>query len=172
MLTEKEINTLRGENEYLLAEIAEVNELIKQKQQEIEALKIRAAKITEMQSRLDMNLLQFEQMQNNIGYKQQQAEGTAERMGEMEKELLAAIRLQNKTAAIVKEHTSLKANLLDTTNELDQAAALYKKVQQLKSSLTQSQSSLEISKIEIQGLKDELAEVKALNTMLLEKKKL
>jgi hypothetical protein len=91
-------------------------------------------------------------------------------MEEMENQLLAAIKVQNHNAVIIKEHSSLQANLLDTNNELEQAAALYKKVQQLKSSLTESKSSLEIAQIEITNLKEELAEVKELNILLREKK--
>lgn len=171
MLTEKQIKQLKGENELLLLQLEDVNEVIKQREQELEELRRIANKAREMQSQLDMNLLEFEQMQNSIGEKQQQAQGASVRMEELEKELYSSIKIENRYNNMLNEHISLQANLLDTSNELEQAAALYKKVRELKSSLAQTQSSLEMGQIEIENLKDELAETKELNMLLREKKK-
>ena len=171
MLTEKQIKQLKGENELLLLQLEDVNEVIKQREKELEELRRIATKARQMQSQLDMNLLEFEQMQNNIGEKQQQAKGASVRMEELEKELHNSIKIENRYNNMLDEHISLQANLLDTSNELEEAAGLYKKVQQLKASLTQTKSSLEMGQIEIQNLKDELAETKELNILLREKKK-
>ena len=171
MLTEKQIKQLKGENELLLLQLEDVNEVIKQREKELEELRRIATKARQMQSQLDMNLLEFEQMQNNIGEKQQQAKGASVRMEELEKELYNSIKIENRYNNMLDEHISLQANLLDTSNELEEAAGLYKKVQQLKASLTQTKSSLEMGQIEIQNLKDELAETKKLNILLREKKK-
>lgn len=171
MLTEKQIKQLKGENELLLLQLEDVNEVIKQREKELEELRRIATKARQMQSQLDMNLLEFEQMQNNIGEKQQQAKGASVRMEELEKELYNSIKIENRYNNMLDEHISLQANLLDTSNELEEAAGLYKKVQQLKASLTQTKSSLEMGQIEIQNLKDELAEAKELNILLREKKK-
>lgn len=171
MLTEKQIKQLKGENELLLLQLEDVNEVIKQREKELEELRRIATKARQMQSQLDMNLLEFEQMQNNIGEKQEQAKGASVRMEELEKELYNSIKIENRYNNMLDEHISLQANLLDTSNELEEAAGLYKKVQQLKASLTQTKSSLEMGQIEIQNLKDELAETKELNILLREKKK-
>ena len=171
MLTEKQIKQLKGENELLLLQLEDVNEVIKQREKELEELRRIATKARQMQSQLDMNLLEFEQMQNNIGEKQQQAKGASVRMEELEKELYNSIKIEHRYNNMLDEHISLQANLLDTSNELEEAAGLYKKVQQLKASLTQTKSSLEMGQIEIQNLKDELAEAKELNILLREKKK-
>lgn len=171
MLTEKQIKQLKGENELLLLQLEDVNEVIKQREKELEELRRIATKARQMQSQLDMNLLEFEQMQNNIGEKQEQAKGASVRMEELEKELYNSIKIENRYNNMLDEHISLQANLLDTSNELEEAAGLYKKVQQLKASLTQTKSSLEMGQIEIQNLKDELAEAKELNILLREKKK-
>ncbi len=171
MLTEKQIKQLKGENELLLLQLEDVNEVIKQREIELEELRRIATKARQMQSQLDMNLLEFEQMQNNIGEKQEQAKGASVRMEELEKELYNSIKIENRYNNMLDEHISLQANLLDTSNELEEAAGLYKKVQQLKASLTQTKSSLEMGQIEIQNLKDELAEAKELNILLREKKK-
>ncbi|MEP6713099.1 MAG: hypothetical protein ABJA37_11810 [Ferruginibacter sp.] len=170
MITEKQLQQLKAENELLISELEEMNELIKLKEQELEELKNNATNIKEMQSRLDMNLLQFEQMQNNIGQKQQEAEGASLRMEELEQELYNSIKIENRYNNILDEHVSLQANLLDTNNELEAAAAMYKKAQQLKTALTQTQSRLDMAEMEIKNLGEELAETKELNLLLREKK--
>ena len=170
MLSQKQIQQLRGENELLLLQLEDANELIKQRDQELEELRNIASNDIQLQSHLDISLLELEQMQNNMGEKQQESEGVSLRMEELEKDLYNSIKIENKYNNMLDEHISLQANLLDTNNELDQAAALYKKVQQLKASLTDTQSSLEMAQIEIQNLKEELVEIKELN-MLLRKNK-
>jgi predicted RNase H-like nuclease (RuvC/YqgF family) len=72
MLTEKQIKQLKGENELLQLELEDVNQIIKQREEELEQLKNTAATARQLQSRLDMNLLEMEQMQNAIGEKQKE----------------------------------------------------------------------------------------------------
>ncbi|MEO6537185.1 MAG: hypothetical protein ABIT07_00300 [Ferruginibacter sp.] len=163
MLTEKQLKQLKSENELLLLQLEDVNEVIKQREEELEELRIIARHATQLQSRLDLNLLEFEQMQNNIGEKQQEAEGTNLRLEELEKDLYNSIKMENKYNNLLDGHLSLQANLLDTNNELEEAAGLYKKLKDVKNSLTQTQSSLEMATIEIRSLKQELADLKKLN---------
>jgi oligoendopeptidase F len=96
--------------------------------------------------------------------------GSFERMIELEEELYAAIKIRNQHAAVLKENISLQANLLDTSNELEEAASLYKKLKEEKLLVSQTQSNLDIALIEIDSLKEELIELKELNSALLKKK--
>ena len=166
MLTEKQIQQLKGENELLILQLEDVNETIRRREQELDELRQAAANTRQMQSRLDMNLLEFEQMQNNIGEKQQEVKDTSFRLEELENELYNSIKIENNYNKILDEHISLQADLLDTNNELQEAATLYKKVHQLKATLSETQSNLDIALIEIESLKEELAEVKELNILL------
>lgn len=170
MLTEKQIKQLKGENELLQLELEDVNQIIKQREEELEQLKNTAATARQLQSRLDMNLLEMEQMQNAIGEKQKESHGSFERMIELEEELYAALKIRNQHAAVLKENMSLQANLLDTNNELEEAASLYKKLKEQKLLVSQTQSNLDIALIEIESLKEELGELKELNSVLLKKK--
>ena len=166
MLTEKQIQQLKGENELLILQLEDVNETIRRREQELDELRQAAANARQMQSQLDMNLLEFEQMQNSIGEKQQEVKDTSFRLEELENELYNSIKIENKYNKILDEHISLQADLLNTNNELQEAATLYKKVYQLKATLAETQSNLDIALIEIESLKEELAEVKELNTLL------
>ena len=169
MLTERQIEILRSENELLQLQLDDVNMMIKVREEELDLLRKRAQEASEMQSRLDTNLLEFEQMQNNLGFSQQKNDGAAQRLEQMEEELYASIKDQLKSEERVKDFESLEANLLDTTNELQEAAAAYKQLREIKSRMAATQSDLEIANMEIASLKEELKEVKALNEMLMKK---
>jgi hypothetical protein len=170
MLTEKQLEQLKAENELLQLQLEEVNGIIAIREEELAILRQKMQNVTEMQSRLDMNLLEFEQMQNTIGEKQQEAAGDANRLEEMENELLGSIRMEKNYYNMLDENISLQANLKDTNSELEEAAFLYKKVRQLTTALTETKSNLEIAQIEIESLKADLIEVNALNSALTEKK--
>lgn len=169
MLTERQIEILRSENELLQLQLDDVNMMIKVREEELELLRTRAMQAAEMQSRLDTNLLEFEQMQNHLGFSQQKNEGASRRLEQMEEELYASIKDQLKSEDKVKDFESLEANLLDTTNELQEAANAYKQLRDMKSKLAATQSELEIANMEIISLKEELREVKALNELLRKK---
>lgn len=172
MLTERQVQQLNAENELLILQLEDVNEIIKHREAELDLLRQTALKATQMQSRLDMNLFEFEQMQNNLGDKQQEAVGTNERLESLEKELYNSIKMERNYLNMLDEKTSLQANLLDTTNELEEAAALYKKVLELRRELTKTKSELEIAKLEVLNLTASYDEAVALNTLLLSKRSL
>jgi flagellin-like hook-associated protein FlgL len=169
VLTERQIEILRSENELLQLQLDDVNMMIKVREEELELLRARALQASEMQSRLDTNLLEFEQMQNNLGFSQQKNEGASRRLEQMEEELYASIKDQLKSEDKVKDFESLEANLLDTTNELQEAATAYKQLREIRSKLAATQSDLEIANMEITSLREELQEVKALNELLRKK---
>ena len=172
MLTERQVQQINAENELLILQLEDVNEIIKHREAELDLLRETALKATQMQSRLDMNLFEFEQMQNNLGDKQQEAVGTNERLESLEKELYDSIKMERSYLNMLDEKTSLQANLLDTTSELEEAAALYKKVLELRRELTKTKSELEIAKLEVLNLTASHDEAVALNTLLLSKRSL
>ena len=122
-----------------------------------------------MQSRLDNNLNEFEQMQNSLGNVQQKNSGKELRLEEMENELYESVKEQLRYAETLKDFNSMEANLVDTNNELEEATAVYKKMAVMKIVLAEAQSNYEIAMMEITSLKEELEEAKALNSILLQK---
>ena len=170
MLTEKQLDILRSENELLQIQLDDVNYMIQVREEELELLRNRAKEAVAMQSQLDQNLNEFEQMQLHLGKCQQKNSGQSERLEALENELYLSIKEQLGAAETVKHFNSMETNLIDTSNELQQAEAVYQQLIQTKKIAAAAQSELEIANIEINSLKEELAEVKALNEILLQKK--
>lgn len=171
MLTDEQIDQLRSEKELLQIEVEDLNMMIARRELELDQLRIRAREANAMQSKLDINLLEFEQMQLQMGKNNQRATGDSIMINELENELLEMLRVQNANAARVKENESLKASLMDTNRELDEASKWYKQLKDLKMELTLTKSSLEIANMELENLKEELTETRELNEVLLKKNK-
>ena len=169
MLTEKQIQILRSENELLQLQLDDVNMMIQVREEELDLLRVRAREAAAMQSRLDNNLNEFEQMQNSLGNVQQKNSGKELRLEEMENELYESVKEQLRYAETLKDFNSMEANLVDTNNELEEATAVYKKMAVMKIVLAEAQSNYEIAMMEITSLKEELEEAKALNSILLQK---
>ncbi|MFZ1529523.1 MAG: hypothetical protein WAT19_12270 [Ferruginibacter sp.] len=159
MLTEKQLQLIKAENEFLLLQIEDLNLAIAQKEMELEELRNRANHAAELQSKLDMNLLEFEQMQRAVADRKQKASGDAIMIEELENELLDTLKLQQQYRSMADENDSLKASLMGSSEELEMASGLYKKVKDLDKELTVTKSSLEIAGIEIESLKAELKEL-------------
>lgn len=170
MLSEKQLDILRSENELLQIQLDDVNQMIQIREEELELLRNRAKEAAEMQSQLDQNLNEFEQMQLHLGKCQQKNNGQSDRLEALENELYNSIKEQLSAAETVKHFNSMEANLIDTSKELQQAETVYQQMVQIKKTAAAAQSELEIAYMEINSLKEELAEVKALNEMLLQKK--
>jgi len=169
MLTEKQLQQLKSENEYLQIQLEDVNSAIKQKEEELEILRETAGMAAELKSKLDANLMELSQIQANMAYRDEQGTYSEVRLEELEKELFDSIKDQLKCKDAFKENQSLQASLLDTTKELNDASSIYKKMQQLKVILAETHSNLEIANLEIGSLKAELKEIKWHNERLLNK---
>lgn len=171
MLTEKQIQALKSENDLLQIQLQDVNMIIEIREEELELLRKRAQEAAVMQSKLENNLTGFEQMQMHIGATEQISNSNAQRLEAMEEELYRSMKEQLGYMEAIKGFNSLEANLADTSMELEEATRVYKKAAQMKSSLAEAQSNLEIANLTIKNLRDELEEVKALNSFLLNKSK-
>lgn len=170
MLSEKQLDILRSENELLQIQLDDVNQMIQIREEELELLRNRAREAAAMQSQLDQNLHEFEQMQLHLGKCQQKNSGQSERLEALENELYQSIKEQLGAAETIKHFNSMEANLIDTSNELQEIAAVYQQLVSIKKTAAAAQSELEIAYMEINSLKEELAEAKALSEMLLQNK--
>jgi hypothetical protein len=170
MLSEKQIDILRSENELLQIQLDDVNQMIQIREEELELLRIRAREAAAMQSQLDQNIYEFEQMQLHLGKCEQKNSGQSERLEELENELYQSIKEQLSAAETVKHFKSMEASLIDTSNELLQISAVYQQLISAKQIAATTKSELDIAQMEIDILIEELAEVTALNELLLQKK--
>lgn len=92
----------------LQIEVEDLNMMIARRELELDQLRIRAREANAMQSKLDINLLEFEQMQLQMGKNNQRATGDSIMINELENELLEMLRVQNANAARVKKMKAWK----------------------------------------------------------------
>ena len=156
MLRQDFINELKIENEELQFQLKDLEYLIQLKEEELADLKKTSQNIIELQSKLDQNLYQFEQMQNFIGNQQQQAEGALRREASMEEEMIDSMKAEKSYYEIREEFKSNKLALNDLNQQMNEAVALYHQITDLKNKITSLQSDLEISNLDNKFLKEEL----------------
>jgi hypothetical protein len=156
MLSDKLVQQLKSENELLQIQLQDVNDMITVREEELEILRKTAAHAVSLQSRLDMNLDEFYQMQDHIGNQQLYAQGAAKREASLESELLQSIEMETQLYNMRDQFASTKAALADLNNEMSNLASVHKDVAILKARITELESNLEIAALENGFLKEEL----------------
>ena len=123
-----------------------------------------------LRSKLESNLVEIEQLkicnQQNI----QKSEGLQVLNEEMELDLLRQIKARRNEQKALKEMEGIKANFEVITEELKEAATLYKKLQILKEKLAEAKSFASLTEIENLKLKYEIEEQRELINFLKIKK--
>jgi len=170
MLTEEQLDHLRSNNELLQLELDDLELIIKQREQELNKLRESAEKVKELQSRLDMNLIEFEQYQMELLKEKKQTHLQSERLKSMEEELFQTIQQQIQQEKEIQALKSVKADLDFTESELKEADKCYEALRQAHTELGKTKSLLELAQIEIQNLKDNLLEQQGLIFKLRQKK--
>lgn len=160
MLPDNLLKQLQAENELLQIQLQDLNEMISAREEELELLRKKATQAIELQSRLDMNLDGFYQMQQIIGEQQQNAEAASKREASLEKELIESIEMETRFYNLKDQLESTKAALTDVNKEVDKMASLYKEVAQLKSRITELESNADIMTMENGFLKEELEKIR------------
>jgi hypothetical protein len=167
---EKKIQLLLSENEFLQEQLEDLNNEIRKKEEEISLLGDGAESEASLRSRIDSNLIEIAQLKYNSEEAAKKTEVIEMMNEELELDLYKEIKGRQKEQAEIKELVSVKTNNEILSNELDEAAALYKKVQSLKKELAEAKSIAEMKEIENQHLKDEVTELNALLKQLRMKK--
>lgn len=156
MLSDNLLQQLKSENELLQIQLQDVNDMIRVREEELEILRRTAAHAVELQSRLDINLDEFYQMQDHIGNQQDYQEGAARREASLENELLQSIQMETELYNIRDELASSKAALADINNEIDIIPSMYKELAMRKTQVAELVSKLEIADLENGFLKEEV----------------
>jgi predicted RNase H-like nuclease (RuvC/YqgF family) len=79
MIADNLVKQLKSENELLQIQLQDLNYMIEAREEELDMLRKTAAHAVQLQSRLDHNLFEIEQMQDMIGEKQREAQGALKR---------------------------------------------------------------------------------------------
>ena len=167
---EKKIRMLVSENEFLLLQLEDINLALTKKDEEIDMLADNIETAAFLRSKIEGNLLEIEQLKYDNQQTTQKSYGLQILNGELEEDLLKQIKGRQKEQKTIKEMHGVKANLEVITEELNEAAALYKMLQSLQTKLSEATSIASITEIENQELKKEIQEQKELIELLKIKK--
>jgi hypothetical protein len=164
MQSEDYIKDLKKENEELQFQLKDLEYLIQLKEEELADLRRASQQVAELQSKIDQNLYQFEQMQLLISEEQKKLQGALKREASMEQELIDVIGIEKSYYEIKEEFNSTKTALHDITEQMNEAATIYQQWISLKKKVAELESNLEIVNLDNQFLKEELSENKKGNS--------
>ncbi len=167
---EKKIRVLLSENEFLQLQMEDLNTELKKRDEEIDLLGDVTESTAALQSKIDSNLIEIEQLRYNSEQVAQKSLGIEMMNEELEMSLYKEIKGRQKDQASLKEMDSVKANMDIISEELNEAAELYRKIQLLKASLAEAKSIASMKEIENENLKEELEELRELVKILKNKK--
>ena len=168
---EKKIRMLVSENEFLQLQLEDINLVLKRKDEEIDMLADDGETAAYLRSKIDSNLVEIEQLKYYVDQASKKSLGLEMLNEELEVDLLSQMRGSQKEQQSLKEMDSVKANLEVVTEELNEAATLYKMSQALKEKLSEAKSIASLKEIENQELKKEIEEQRELIELLKAKKR-
>ncbi len=164
MQHEDYIKNLKQENEDLQFQLKDLEYLIQLKEEELADLKKASQHLAELQSKIDQNLYQFEQMQLHISDEQHKLMGALKREASMEQELIDAIEIEKSYYEIKEAFDSTKTALHDINEQMNEAASIYQQLVTFKKKVAELESNLEIVNLDNQFLKEELSQIKKPNS--------
>ena len=156
MQNEDFIQELKNENEELQYQLKDLEYLIQLKEEELDDFKKASQQVSSLQSKIDQNLYQFEQMQLFINEEQQKLQGALKREASIEQELIDGIATEKSYYEIKEEFNSTKAALQDINEQMNEAATIYQQLVLMKKKVAELESNLEIANLDNQFLKEEL----------------
>lgn len=160
MLSEKQIQQIISENEFLQIQLADANDMLHQREKELTMLRETAKQATELKSTIENQLEELSYMQHLLGKKQQKLEGAGQREAAMEDELLQGIRMEKEYYNLREKLDSSIAQIEDISQQLDETANIFKELRDSKKKITELQSSLDIAHEEKELLQYELQKLK------------
>lgn len=166
MLTADQVRKLISENELLQVQLADVNEVLAIREEELDLLRTKSGKMVELQSTLDNNLEEFSYMQHVIGKHQQNAEKATRREMEMERELLEGIRMEKEYYSIRDKYQSTSTALLDVNQQLNEIPLINRDLETASRKIAELESRLDILQEEKELLQYEVSKLKKQNEVL------
>lgn len=159
-ISEEQLNSILRENEYLQVQVNDLNLILAEREQELELLRAAAADATELKSRLDSQLNEFQVLQNHIGHKERQVLGAEERELELQEELTTAIRLQHRYDELLTDYAYIQAQLTDLQLRHEELEARNLDLQRIAARAAEQESQLANTVMERDGLKQLLVSYK------------
>jgi len=156
MLSKDEIQLLKSENELLQLQLQDITEMINIREEELDILRKKAAYTVLLQSTLDGNLDEITQMQELIGEQQRKFAGATKREIAMENEIIQSLEMEKELYTIRDKYESARATINDLDNEVAESISIYRQLSAAIAKIAELESSIEIERLEISQLKEEL----------------
>lgn len=147
------------DNSYAL-QLQDLEYMIQLREEELLEMKAHVAKLAELQSKLDSQLIDIEHLQNIIGNHQQKEIGFLKREASMEDEMLQSIEGESAFYQLQKKLESNEIEINKQMRELKEAVELYHEISDLQKKNTELESALEMANLDNQFLKEELEELR------------
>lgn len=166
MLSKDEIQQLRSENELLQIQLADITEMINIREEELDILRKKAAYTVMLKSTLDGNLEEISQMQQFIGDQQMKLAGASKREIAMENEIIQSLDIEKEFYSIKDKYESARAAITDLDNELADTATMYRQLSASIARVAELESSLEMSLMENDHLKQQIEKLTKADNLL------
>ena len=167
---EEKIEALISENELLQLELDDLKAQLKRRDNEINILGDSMDTAASLQSRIDANLLEIEQLRYNNEIATQKAAGVEMINEELEVNLLRTMKEKQRQEATIKGLNSVKTELDITNWELNETVPLYAQLQKTTEALGEANSNNALLQQEIDDLKAAAEEREALIALLKKQK--
>ena len=117
MSSSDQVDQLNAENCRLRAKLDELSSILLEREEEIRVIRRGNDRRAELQSRIEMQLLEFHSMQNHIGELEQRVEGAVEREEGVKGELQSALEIRKEYEELLQFHILLQARYEDIRKE-------------------------------------------------------
>lgn len=164
----QELQELQSNKTLLQVQLKDLNELIADREEELDLLRQKADETARLKSVLDNAIGEIEFLQESID---EEKKGNYEslQLAELEKELLAVLKENQQYEEQLRQKQSLQANLQQAEDELGMAMDYYTKCRQLQEKLSITQSNLELAELEMEDMKILIAQLRQQNQLLVQK---
>lgn len=142
MSSNQPIEVLKKENDELRKEIAELNYLLELKEEALMDAQKAVEAMNAMKSKMEDQLYAFEQMQLQLEDQQRRTEGSNRREAALEEEMISSISVEKSYYQLLESLETIKAELADANDKLEEIPLLYKERAQLKSRIAALESDL------------------------------
>lgn len=151
---------LNSDDKSYTLQLQDLEYMIQLREEELMEMKAHVAKLAELQSKLDSQLIAIEHMQNIIGNHQQKEIGFLKREASMEDEMLQSIEGESAFYQLQKKLESNEIEINKQMRELKEAVELYHEISDLQKKNTELESALDMANLDNQFLKEELEELR------------
>jgi regulator of replication initiation timing len=153
---EKKIQSLLSENEFLQEQLEEMNETLAKVSNTTDSATVVPESEAFLRSKMEMNRIEMEQMHENMRVAREKAVAYELMNESLENDLLFSMKARQQDKVVIKELVSNQTNIDTLSEELNETAALYKRVKALKSELAAAKSEIDLLKLDNGFLREKL----------------